>query len=163
MTLVLSTFPAGPLDCTCAIVGDRVAKEAVLIDPGGEPERIAAVLAQHDLRVVAIVHTHGHLDHMLATAAVKAAHGGIVCLHGADAWLHQEFQDRTKSFLGLDVSPAPPLERLLEHEDVIDCGAYLSLSQNDRLRTGENSGRFSGVASSSVGGHGHVRRSREVE
>jgi glyoxylase-like metal-dependent hydrolase (beta-lactamase superfamily II) len=41
--MVLETFPVGPLQCNCTIVGDEVTREATVIDPGDE---IADILAR---------------------------------------------------------------------------------------------------------------------
>ncbi|MGE3979055.1 MAG: MBL fold metallo-hydrolase, partial [Nitrospira sp.] len=38
--LIRKTFSVPPLGCNCSIIGDPVTKQAVVIDPGGAPERI---------------------------------------------------------------------------------------------------------------------------
>ena len=35
--IVFESFPAGPLQCNCSIVGDPVTKRCVVVDPGGDP------------------------------------------------------------------------------------------------------------------------------
>ncbi|AWT11165.1 MBL fold metallo-hydrolase [Stutzerimonas frequens] len=43
-TLIRETFPVGPLQCNCTIIGDPLSKKAIVVDPGGDPELIMARL-----------------------------------------------------------------------------------------------------------------------
>ncbi|MES2078655.1 MAG: MBL fold metallo-hydrolase, partial [Pseudomonadota bacterium] len=40
--LIRETFPVGPLQCNCTIIGDPVTKKAIVVDPGGNHELILA-------------------------------------------------------------------------------------------------------------------------
>jgi hypothetical protein len=62
-TLIRETFPVGPLQCNCTIIGDPLTKKAIVVDPGGDHELILARLEKLGLQVVSIIHTHAHLDH----------------------------------------------------------------------------------------------------
>ena len=70
-TLIRETFPVGPLQCNCTIIGDPVTKKAIVVDPGGNHELILARLDALGLKVVSIIHTHAHLDHVLASGQFK--------------------------------------------------------------------------------------------
>jgi hydroxyacylglutathione hydrolase len=89
--LLVETFPAGPLQCNCSIVACADTKDAVIVDPGGDLDRIAEIVAHYDLTVRSIIHTHAHLDHIYGTHDVKQAHGGEICLHRGDAFLYDGF------------------------------------------------------------------------
>ncbi|MEE4464556.1 MBL fold metallo-hydrolase, partial [Azotobacter chroococcum] len=52
--MIRETFPVGPLQCNCTIIGDPVSKKAIVVDPGGNPELILARLQRHGLKVVSI-------------------------------------------------------------------------------------------------------------
>ena len=54
------TFPAGAFQCNCTVLACGETRDAIVIDPGGEVEHIAQLIAHHDLTVRAIVHTHAH-------------------------------------------------------------------------------------------------------
>lgn len=41
-TLIRETFPVGPLQCNCTIIGDPITKKAIVVDPGGNHELILA-------------------------------------------------------------------------------------------------------------------------
>jgi hydroxyacylglutathione hydrolase len=119
--LLRETFPAGPFACNCTVLACGDTKEALIIDPGGEVERIRGVVEHYDLSVVAIIHTHAHLDHIYCTRDVKDAHGGQVCLHAADLLLYQGFAMQAAMF-GWQVRDTTPVERFVEHGDVIEFG-----------------------------------------
>jgi glyoxylase-like metal-dependent hydrolase (beta-lactamase superfamily II) len=119
--VIVETFPAGPLECNCSVVADPVTREAIVVDPGGEAERIAEILRAYDLTVRAIVHTHAHLDHILATRDVKEAHGGDICLHRGDLFLYDGLEMQARMF-GWRARSALPVDRFVEHGQVIAFG-----------------------------------------
>jgi hydroxyacylglutathione hydrolase len=119
--LLRETFVAGSFECNCSVLACGDTKDAVIIDPGGEVERIAQIVAHYDLEVRAIIHTHAHLDHIYCTRDVKQAHGGEVCLHKGDAFLYDAFAMQAAMF-GWQVRPTVPVERWLEHGDRITLG-----------------------------------------
>jgi len=119
--LLRETFPAGPFDCNCSILACGDTKDAIVVDPGGELERIAELIAHYDLTVRAIIHTHAHLDHIYCTRDVKEAHGGEVCLHRDDLFLYDGFAAQAAMF-GWKVPGTVPVERFVEHGDTIAFG-----------------------------------------
>ena len=79
--LIRETFPVGPLQCNCTIIGDPITKKAIVVDPGGNHELILARLDALGLKVVSIIHTHAHLDHFLASGQLKEKTGATLHLH----------------------------------------------------------------------------------
>jgi hydroxyacylglutathione hydrolase len=77
-------FPVGPLQCNCSVLGDERTREAVVVDPGDEIERVLAVVARHGLTVKQIVITHGHIDHIGGAMKLKAATGAPILMNEAD-------------------------------------------------------------------------------
>ena len=119
--ILRETFEAGPLGCNCTILACGDTKDAVVIDPGGEVERIAQIVASYDLTVKSIIHTHAHLDHIYCTRDVNEAHGGEICLHKGDAFLYDGFAMQAQMF-GWKVRDTHPVTRWIEHEDKIVVG-----------------------------------------
>lgn len=74
-------IPVGPYAANCIIVS--VGGEALVVDPGAEPERIAAALERGSLRPVAILLTHAHFDHVGAVPALLGRYPGLPTLVGA--------------------------------------------------------------------------------
>ncbi len=66
------------------LVGCEKTKQAVIIDPGGDVERILSLIKKHDFNVRYVLNTHGHADHVLANRALKEALSVPVCMHEAD-------------------------------------------------------------------------------
>jgi len=51
----------------CWVVWKKIRRRAIVIDPGGAPQSIERFLKRHDLELAAVVHTHGHWDHIRGT------------------------------------------------------------------------------------------------
>jgi hydroxyacylglutathione hydrolase len=87
-SMVIETFPVGPLRCNCSLVVDPESGEAIVIDPGGDFEEIQTRLEQKRAKVRAIVHTHTHIDHVGATAPLQRWSGAAARIHEADRFLY---------------------------------------------------------------------------
>ena len=95
----------GPLACNCYIVGDPDTRDAIVIDPGGDAEVILAEIRRLGLNVAAIVATHAHFDHVIASDAIRAETGAPFMLHDADRPLLDWVQESARMFLGLELPP----------------------------------------------------------
>ena len=84
---IIRTFPVGPLQCNCSIIADRLSLRALVVDPGGDADKIMSLINGLNLTVVAIIHTHAHLDHILASGVIKEATGAPIFLHEEDKFL----------------------------------------------------------------------------
>ncbi|GGH09333.1 MBL fold metallo-hydrolase [Silvibacterium dinghuense] len=82
--MIFETFPVGPLQCNCSIVGDETTREAMVIDPGENIPTILARLAHHGLTLKQIVVTHGHIDHVGGALKLKRATGAPVLMNQRD-------------------------------------------------------------------------------
>jgi hydroxyacylglutathione hydrolase len=81
--MFLETFTVGPLQENCTLLQDS--KQAILIDPGDEAQRLLRGLADKSLALQAIWLTHAHFDHIGAIAELQEALGDIpVYLHPND-------------------------------------------------------------------------------
>ena len=83
----VETIVTGPLATNCYVVSSEdpcCGAEAIIIDPGGNPERITDYIRRSGVRPVLIVLTHGHSDHMAAAAALADEYGVDVAMHGDD-------------------------------------------------------------------------------
>ena len=80
----LHAIVVGPLETNCYLLSDAATKNAIIIDPGGETERIAAAISAQALTPKAIVLTHGHADHIAAIKGLKKLYPLTVYIHEAD-------------------------------------------------------------------------------
>ncbi len=106
--LIRETFPVGPLQCNCTIIGDPISKKALVIDPGGDHQLILQRLDDLGLRVVSIIHTHAHLDHFLASGLMKEKTGATLHLHKDDQFLWDNLEMQCSMF-GIPYTPVPAL------------------------------------------------------
>ncbi|MCS6778717.1 MAG: MBL fold metallo-hydrolase [Geminicoccaceae bacterium] len=70
--LKAAIVPVTPFQQNCTILYEEESKRGVVVDPGGEVERIAAVVAERGIEVERILLTHGHIDHAAGAAPLKA-------------------------------------------------------------------------------------------
>ncbi|MBF6591542.1 MAG: MBL fold metallo-hydrolase [Ktedonobacterales bacterium] len=81
------------LAANCYLVACPTTRQAAVVDPGAEPERILARITALGLTVTTILHTHGHFDHISATEAVLAGLPTpvpvVVAAHPADRSLYE--------------------------------------------------------------------------
>lgn len=75
----------GPIGTNCYIVREAGTMSAVVVDPGDEPDRILALVAERGLGVEHILVTHCHYDHVGAVAAIAQATGAPVWMSGTEA------------------------------------------------------------------------------
>src|SRR5512135_1873082 len=85
----IASFPVGALGCNCSVIWDESSRDALVVDPGGDFEKIAKILAAESLRVTGIVHTHTHIDHVGATAPLQHETGAEAHIHEADRFLYR--------------------------------------------------------------------------
>lgn len=101
--MIHEILPVGPLQCNCSVFGDETTGEAIVVDPGDEIGRIAAVLDRHHLRVKAIIITHAHIDHIGGAQKLKALTGAPVYMNSRDQELYDGIDEQAR-WLGM----APP-------------------------------------------------------
>ena len=119
--MIFEQLAVGPLQCNCYILGDDRTREAVVIDPGEEADRILALLDRHRLTVRVIVQTHAHFDHVGATAPLRKATGAEVCLHRGDEPLYANLALQARWF-GLPAPEATPITRWCEDGEAVKAG-----------------------------------------
>jgi glyoxylase-like metal-dependent hydrolase (beta-lactamase superfamily II) len=119
--MIYESIPVGAFQCNCVILGDEETREAIVIDPGDEIERILEVLDHHRLAVRKTVHTHGHLDHIGASGDLKRDRGAAVHIHRGDLPLWRAYPEQAAMF-GVE-------RRMLAEPDVF-------LKDGDRLSAG---------------------------
>ncbi|NPA89932.1 MAG: MBL fold metallo-hydrolase [Chloroflexi bacterium] len=100
----------GPLQVNCFILGCEDTRDAVVIDPGGHPQAIRAVLARHGLRLRAILATHAHFDHILGVDPLREGEDVPFYLHPADEPVLQGQRDWVRRWLGYDPGEMPRVD-----------------------------------------------------
>lgn len=82
--MLIAGFPAGAFQTNCYVVAPAAGEECVIVDPGQDAtEAVDELLREHRLKPVAVLLTHGHLDHVWSVAPVCGA-------RDVPAWIHPE-------------------------------------------------------------------------
>lgn len=126
MPVVHESFPVGPLQCNCTVLGDTETGEGYVFDPGGNPERIMLSAQRLGLRIVALIHTHAHLDHILAAGVIHEQTGARICLQNDDLFLWNALEQQCQLF-GVPYTPVPAPQHWLEHDEPLPCGSGVCL------------------------------------
>ncbi len=86
--MLIAGFPAGPWGTNCYVVATAPGTECVVVDPGMEAtEGVARVVAEHRLKPVSVLVTHGHVDHMWCVAPVAGGYDATAWIHPSDRHL----------------------------------------------------------------------------
>jgi hydroxyacylglutathione hydrolase len=121
--LIHEILPVGMLQCNCHIVGDPKTRDAIVIDPGGDAERILEIIARHNLKVSAIIITHTHIDHVVGLHRLQQATGAPVTMHADDLELYRML-DVQASWLDWQVPEKANVDKLLREGDTIRWGPF---------------------------------------
>jgi glyoxylase-like metal-dependent hydrolase (beta-lactamase superfamily II) len=104
-------------------VADRRTREAVIIDPGEEPAMFLAELDTRAWSLRAIWLTHGHIDHVLGVAAVRAATGAPIHLHPLDRPIYDALP-QFGAWVGMQVEAPPPPDLELRPGTPVQVGGF---------------------------------------
>lgn len=125
----VAIIPVTAFQQNCTVLFDEDSLEAVVFDPGGEPERIIALLSRQGLALRRILLTHGHLDHAGGAAALRDAVNAPdkprVEIWGPDArdrFLLDQIEGQ-QAALGLTGMGNVTPDRFLAEGDTIEFGA----------------------------------------
>lgn len=119
--MIIKELAVGPIMANCYIIGCEDTKEAVVIDPGDEADRILMSLAQSALKVSYIINTHGHFDHVGANKKMKQATSAPLLIHADDAIMLSRLSIDAGMF-GLRAENSPEPDQTIKHGDTIKFG-----------------------------------------
>ncbi len=119
--MIIEDLIVGPIMSNCFIIGCETTKEAAVIDPGDEANKILMTLAKHKLKVKYIINTHGHVDHVGGNKKLKEATGADLLIHSLDAPMLSRIS-ATGAAWGLNVEDSPPPDQMLKDGDEIKFG-----------------------------------------
>ncbi|MDA1081118.1 MAG: MBL fold metallo-hydrolase [Gemmatimonadetes bacterium] len=120
--MIVDSVTVGPFEENCYLIVDERSRDAVLIDPGDDGDRIVALVARHGVTPTAVWLTHAHLDHIGAVSAVRREWPGIpVFLHPLDAPVYSFAAVAAKKY-GIPFEQPDAADRTLAEGDVLTLG-----------------------------------------
>lgn len=117
----IETLTVGPFEENTYLVRADGGNEGYVIDPGDEARRIIAAIRASGMKPVAIVNTHGHLDHVGAVASLQEELGLPFWIHRADEFMLHDLTTQARMF-GLPPLRDPRVDRWIEEGEEIPLG-----------------------------------------
>ena len=126
--MLIETLVADAFGTNCYVLAGGRGSECVVVDPGiGIAPRLEDLLAEHRLKPVAVVLTHGHLDHTFSVTPVCGASDVPAYIHSGDAHLLQDpslgFGPGTSAMFGTGLEWSEP-----DDVEVLADGGVLELA-----------------------------------
>jgi len=119
--MILQTLVVGNVLTNCYVIGCDDTKEGAVIDPGGNPDRILALVEKVGVQPTYIINTHGHADHIEANGEVKKATGAQILIHGSDGPMLTDPEKNLSIYFGPAIV-SPPADRFVTEGEVIEIG-----------------------------------------
>jgi glyoxylase-like metal-dependent hydrolase (beta-lactamase superfamily II) len=116
----IHTLIVGRLQTNCYIL--KSGSDAIIVDPGDEPERILRFIKDIKAAPTRIVATHTHFDHVLGVDGVRKAIKTPFMIHPDDLPTLQSMQSRVRQIMGLKVPPPPKVDGYIKDNDSLKVG-----------------------------------------
>ncbi|MFA0193157.1 MBL fold metallo-hydrolase [Vibrio artabrorum] len=122
MSLKYQVVPVTSFSQNCSIVWCDETMEGIVVDPGGDIQQLAAIIEELGVKVVDLVLTHGHLDHVGGTVPLaEILKVNIVGPHKADNFWLQGLENQSQMF-GFPLCKAFEPNTWLEEGDKVTFG-----------------------------------------
>lgn len=119
--MILKHLVVGALQCNCSILACEKSGEAMVIDPGDNPEQISQILKDFNLKPKYLLHTHAHFDHLGATHSLHQKFQSSIALHRGDQALYENVSIQTRLF-GFPNIQTSPVTDWIEDKQVLKIG-----------------------------------------
>ncbi len=118
-------IPVTPFQQSCSLIVCKTTRDAAVVDPGGDIERILETIKQADAQVTQILLTHGHLDHAAGAPELAAALGDVPIIgpHIDDQFWLDSLDEQSKRF-GFGHAHAFHPTRWLDETDTVQIGNH---------------------------------------
>lgn len=122
--MIFESTEVAPLGVNCFVLGCEETRQGVVVDPGGDPERIIAMVEKHRLKICYILDTHGHFDHIGANKAMVEHFQAPLLIHPGDADMLQRVQEVSRRYGIPSGENSPPADLFLEDNQELVFGNH---------------------------------------
>jgi len=119
--MILKTFEVGPILENTYVVGDEDSREVFVVDPGGENHKIVSYIQENNLKPLAIICTHWHIDHIAGAAELQNRLTLPMKIHGDAVPLLRQAPAAARMF-GMGQVEIPRVDGHLEDNEVLEAG-----------------------------------------
>ena len=113
---IAETFPVGSYACNCTLIYSKKDKSALIIDPGNDLKAIKKIIAEKNLKVMKLIHTHAHFDHIGKSSELAEETKATLHLHKDDLFLYQALKQQGL-FFGENVGTPKNIDHFISHEE----------------------------------------------
>lgn len=121
-SILVEKLVVGPTEENVYLLGCPQTRKAVFIDPGGDAAHLLRLAEKLKLVPIAILHTHGHADHIGGDSDLKRAMGLPILIHSEDAEMLADPERNLSAYFD-EPLVAPPADGFLGDGDIYDVGS----------------------------------------
>jgi hydroxyacylglutathione hydrolase len=115
-SIVAEAYPIGALESNCTLIYSTDTNEAIIVDPGNSYPEIMEIVKEKKLKVVKLIHTHAHFDHIGQTKNIRETTGAKTYLHRNDLSVYEGLNEQSQLF-GVEVADPGPVDELLTEDE----------------------------------------------
>lgn len=118
--MTVKQMQVGRMAVFAYLVGCDKKKEALVIDPAGDEDRILLEASKKGLRIKYIVNTHSHVDHILGNKRMKELTNAKIVIHELEAYALTHQSPYMLNMFGAE--PSPAADETVRDGDLITVG-----------------------------------------
>lgn len=119
--LIIECLTVGPFAENTYLLGDEDSRDAYVIDPGGDTDRILRLVSNHGLTLRGIINTHGHIDHIAGVQELKDRTGIPFAIHEQELFT-LENAPQAAALFGMFNLRKPEVDRFLQDGELLSLG-----------------------------------------
>ena len=125
----IASLTVGAIQTNCHIIGDQETQHAMIVDPGGDVDRIMAVVDEQKWDIAYVINTHAHFDHIMGNAKImrtlrkRQKTPPQLIVHPRAVPLLE--QNGGASLFGFYCTPSPPPDRLIDEGEELKLGTLV--------------------------------------